>query len=1385
MSKRLIVVILIILGLSMAGVVNAESKNMYRTIEDKIDAEGSANVIIFVTPGTAPSMKSSSNNARILSESVNNKRELKHVNAYTGELTKNELKDLKRLREQGYDIRIFEDMIVKLDVTDVADQPVSIEPFPTESSPLESTSVPKVSIESIIEENPVEVALGISTVSIGANYSWNVLNITGRNITVAVIDSGIDYTHPDLGGCFNESGTCRVKDGYDFWNSDADPMDDHGHGTHVAGIIGANGSIKGVAPGVSFYALKTCDSSGFCNLSKMIWAVDWAIEHDADIISISIGGSFSDDILGNSGKYATSLAVDSAVDAGISVVVAAGNYGPAISTITIPGDSAKAITVGNIYDNGTFTQSDDAISSDSGRGPVGFGRLDPDIVAPGTGINSTVPNGSCELCNISRYKTASGTSMATPHVSGVIALMLEQSRNNGIDLTPADVRKIIMSSVVDVSGKVFDVGAGEINAINALTYNLSALVTGINSYGSYVANDRWEFISPLTDKESANITVYNTNTHNINFSIVVSEFQNMENSILLNNSQLEIPSNIVVNASSNYTFGINFSLTNFGAEYATTYGGKIILEGNDSKNLTIPVVITVPIKNYANLVRTLTNEGSSTGDVLYYAYYNLKPGNETIRIDWNTSSSDLDLYIYNSTADYDVSSGRGSTNNESATTNANTTIKWIRIHAYNFTSNPYNFTLNITDDGNVLPDITNVTNIDTVQDFSFSLGENITIVFTFTNPDNDSQTISLNDSRYSLLQSNEYNATYSLETNSSLQGTHSVRFTVQDEYGGVDYEDVSVSVYDIQIESYSPSNLTYFVRKNATANFTQISIDNNSNPLYYFWYLDGVLNDTEQNFSVDTTPLSNDSYNITFRVTNNQTNNTITWNLSIDQYGPTITIVRPSGTVNNSVVNISFTASDPFGVDSCWYKINNSDVNISIANCSNTSTLLQNGSYTLTIYSNDTYGFISQQNKNFSVNDTVAPVILSVNPSGDVDYDSSIDLTVVTNENSTCKYDENDTSYDNMDRNFRGNGTTKTKSYSVDENTNYILYVRCMDFSGNKNSQSSLINFTVGRESSSGGGSAGGTGYTPPVVPQTPSGATKYGRFFIDVKDNISLNINLNNISMKYLYAKIIGTQRNVDMSIIQHSMSNMPAAGKLFGADKIKYAFIEVKHAGLVNSNVEYSKLKFSVAKSWISENNIDSATLKIYRYNTTWGELPTTIYSQDSNNIVLESTSPGLSYFMVAGKQKVQTNQDVVNTTNATNQITGNQILQKKNTTGNNSVGIASSNSNNEVPNKNPLLLYWLIGVVCIIIVSVILIDVLIKNKSSVKIQKEDRINEIKKQYTFEGSLLIEEYNKRIESLGRDPRRQQKTALIKQEYDGKIKELHERYSKILQELK
>ena len=293
-----------------------------------------------------------------------------------------------------------------------------------------AASIPEKAIEAL-QKNPniryVELDGQVFALDGELDDSWGVKHIgaglvhdfgnKGAGVKVAIIDSGIDYTHPDLSD--NYIG------GHDFVNDDDDPMDDNGHGTHVAGIVAAldNGDgVVGVAPAASLYALKVLDSGGRGDFSDVIAAIEWCEAEGIQVTNNSYGSS------GDPG-VSFKEAFDSA--SGILHVAAAGNSGnpPARGdNVGYPAAYESVIAV-------AATDLNDERARWSSTGPA------VELAAPGVGIYSTYIGGG--------YATYSGTSMASPHVAGTVALMIAA----GIT---TDIRNELQSTADDLGDSGLD-----------------------------------------------------------------------------------------------------------------------------------------------------------------------------------------------------------------------------------------------------------------------------------------------------------------------------------------------------------------------------------------------------------------------------------------------------------------------------------------------------------------------------------------------------------------------------------------------------------------------------------------------------------------------------------------------------------------------------------------------------------------------------------------------------------------------------------------------------------------------------------------------------------------------------------------------------------------
>jgi subtilisin family serine protease len=300
-----------------------------------------------------------------------------------------------------------------------------------------------------------DAQLSADLTTIGADKVW-AAGARGRGVVVALIDTGIDYTLPEFGGCLGTG--CRVIGGYDFVNDDADPMDSSiQHGTAVASIIGGKSDrYTGVAPEVTFLGYRVATDAGI--LAALERAVDpngdGNFSDHADVINLSIGtgGEVTEATVGNPSDLCA-RAVDNATAAGVVVVAAVGNEhaGHAISN---PAMARTSIAVGL---GGT-----DGVHWDSSRGPTPQDlTIKPELIAPGQPVWAVESRGLVEF---------GGTSAATPHVSGSVALLLELHP----DWTPARVKQALMNTAATLpNDDVLSQGAGLLAVDRATTTSVT------------------------------------------------------------------------------------------------------------------------------------------------------------------------------------------------------------------------------------------------------------------------------------------------------------------------------------------------------------------------------------------------------------------------------------------------------------------------------------------------------------------------------------------------------------------------------------------------------------------------------------------------------------------------------------------------------------------------------------------------------------------------------------------------------------------------------------------------------------------------------------------------------------------------------------------------
>lgn len=362
---------------------------------------------------------SSTDKSQVISKyNGKSKQQFKHFNAATAEMTVQNIDKLKKDSTVDY---VEEDNVVKISSTPIVKS---------------STSMTNWGVNDI-----------------NAPASWQ-SGLTGKGVKIAIIDSGI-ASHSDL----TIAGGINVITG----SSGASYTDENGHGTHVAGVIaaqGLNGGVKGVAPDASIYAVKALGSNGEGYTSDIIAGIDWAIQNKMDIISMSMGTTESSTALKN--------AIDTAYNNGILVVAAAGNDGNTSGTgtnIEYPANYSSAIAVG-------------AVDSNNKRAYFSSTGSKLEVSAPGVDILSTYLNNG--------YTKMSGTSMATPFVTGDLALLKQKYPSS----TNSQLRQLLDNNVKDLGtyGKDSLYGYGLIVAPSSSTTTTVSTPTASIAAGTYATN---------------------------------------------------------------------------------------------------------------------------------------------------------------------------------------------------------------------------------------------------------------------------------------------------------------------------------------------------------------------------------------------------------------------------------------------------------------------------------------------------------------------------------------------------------------------------------------------------------------------------------------------------------------------------------------------------------------------------------------------------------------------------------------------------------------------------------------------------------------------------------------------------------------------------------
>jgi len=358
---------------------------------------------------------------------------------------------------------------------------------------------------------------------VGANSVW-AQGVTGKNIAVAVVDTGIKSTLPGLAK--DTGNKNRVIGWQDFIgpNPSQQPVDPHGHGSHVAGIIansdkGDDGAWNGIAPDVKLVGVRVLNGQGLGTYESVIQGIQWVVDnkdvYDIRVMNLSIVAA------AQAPYWADPLnqAVMQAWADGIIVVAAAGNSGPGAMAVGVPGNNPYVITVGAFTDNFTpHNWNDDYITPFSAAGPTLDAFVKPDVIAPGAHMVSTLLSSSYLAKNYQSNKIAgnyfqmAGTSQATAVVSGIVALMLSHDS----DLAPDQAKYRLMRTAQlwqdptsdQIPYSIWQQGAGRVNAYDAVfTSSQEAANAGMNIQADLDGSEHYQGFT-YYDEETGEFRLY-------------------------------------------------------------------------------------------------------------------------------------------------------------------------------------------------------------------------------------------------------------------------------------------------------------------------------------------------------------------------------------------------------------------------------------------------------------------------------------------------------------------------------------------------------------------------------------------------------------------------------------------------------------------------------------------------------------------------------------------------------------------------------------------------------------------------------------------------------------------------------------------------------------
>ncbi len=1114
------------------------------------------------------------------------------------------------------------------------------------------------------------------------NLSWN-FTTGSSSIKIAIIDTGVQWDHPDLSAniwnntaenCTNsidDDSNGKIDDcrGWDFVNNDSNPTDDHGHGTHVAGIAAATGNnsinVAGVCWNCTIMPVKAFNSGGSGTYTDIADALHYAADNGAKIISMSFTGPDAS-TLSDAIKYAYSK--------NATLIAAAGNSNTNSKSSSYPAAYDEVIAVGS-------TDSSDTKSSFSNYGSW------VDVSAPGSSILSTYINNATT--------TLSGTSMATPIISGIVGLILSKNSTFKQD----QVRTLLRSTIDPISSPTVYIGTGRVNSFKAVSRNSSLIVN---------------FKSEIDDKTLTGNAVINgtvNGTYFVNSSLYYGSGVYPSSFILINNNATNVTNN---------------SITQWNTASVVDGSYALRLEGNDSFNQSFFDITFVIVDNMPKVTIFSPVNGSTYTSV-----------NVTLNYTVSDASIDKCRYILDSL--------------ETVISNC------ANITLVNLTDGLHNLTFYANDTGNKTNTTTlqfrtdtrfPTLNITSPINNSWSISKNVTINYTVSDANIMACRYNFNLTNTSL--SNCQNFTLVNLSDASLYNiTVYINDSANNTNSSILFFNVDTAFPNLSVQS--PINNTVYANANISLNYT--ANDTNLNVCRY------SINSTEtafQNCTTNSSVLLGDGlYNITIYANDSAGNtNSSRASITIDTTSPNISLsLFPSNLIAGENITFSINVSDYLNlsnISAIWLNVSNTTVNVNITNNTYMSTNilfnttnLTTGTQNITIYTNDTLNHTSNKNSTFQIslarnltinildktgaatnasasifyfgqnlikdnktnessisfivasdiwdlklssskfnttlrNINLSSANISANTSIDDVPESAVTKTTILStartlveifalntsinfSNSTIDSYYNSSgindSYASVfvchawsiaDRACSGSWTNITVNSSIDRTlkkfsintTNFSAFSLvessyCGDTTCDSSESCSSCSLDCGAcpvtstssssSSGGGGGSSGGGGST------SVSNKTSY---FIDKITAGVVSKIKNSINNSGLNSIEITTNINVlSADIGLEKLNTNPVLAVPQGS---VYRYLSVTHSISENKFTKVS-FNFSIEKSWIESNSIDMTKVYLQRYESEqWKKYSATQTDENTTHIMYQSDVPGLSNFAISGDQK-----------------------------------------------------------------------------------------------------------------------------------------------------